>query len=314
MPNVIEVKELTKRFGDFTAVNKVSFSAEAGEVLGYLGPNGSGKTTTIRMLLGLLQPSDGDAWVLGNSIRTEAELIRPQVGYMSQKFALYDELTMRENLEFYAGVYGLHRRERATRVQDVLQMLGLSERQNDRAGELSGGWRQRLALGTALVHQPKLLFLDEPTSGVDPSARRTFWDLIYNLAAQGTTIFVTTHYMDEAEHCHRVGIMFRGQLLALDTPGGLKTSALPGAAWDVSPDHGGASLINGLTALHDVSGVVRAGLASDRLRVITAPNAHTAESLLAVMQGAGFAQAVVERVEPTLEDVFIALAGHDVQV
>ncbi len=314
MPNVIEVKELTKRFGDFTAVNKVSFSAEAGEVLGYLGPNGSGKTTTIRMLLGLLQPSDGDAWVLGNSIRTDAELIRPQVGYMSQKFALYDELSMRENLEFYAGVYGLHRRERTQRVHDVLQMLGLLERQNDRAGELSGGWRQRLALGTALVHQPKLLFLDEPTSGVDPSARRTFWDLIYNLASQGTTIFVTTHYMDEAEHCNRVGIMFRGQLLALDTPSGLKASALPGAAWDVCPDHGGASLVSGLTALHDVDGVVRAGLASDRLRVITAPNAHTAESLLAVMRGAGFAQAEVERVEPTLEDVFIALAGHDVQV
>ena len=311
---VIEVQQLTKRFGDFTAVNHVSFNAEAGEVLGYLGPNGSGKTTTIRMLLGLLQPSDGEAWVQGYSIRTDAELIRPQVGYMSQKFALYDELTMRENLDFYGGVYGIQRRERADRVREVLQMLGLIERQNDRAGELSGGWRQRLALGTALVHKPKLLFLDEPTSGVDPSARRTFWDLIYNLASNGTTIFVTTHYMDEAEHCNRVGIMFRGKLLALDTPGGLKTSALPGAAWDVNLDHGGASLIAGLTALHDIAGVVRAGLASDRLRVITAPATHTAESLLAVLHGAGFTSASVERVEPTLEDVFIALAGHDVVV
>lgn len=312
--NVIEVQQLTKRFGDFTAVNRVSFAMRAGEVLGYLGPNGSGKTTTIRMLLGLLQPSDGEAKVLGYSIRTQAEAIRPLVGYMSQKFALYDELTMRENLDFYGGVYGLQRRERADRVREVLTMLGLIERQNDRAGELSGGWRQRLALGTALVHRPNLLFLDEPTSGVDPSARRTFWDLIYDLASNGTTIFVTTHYMDEAEHCHRVGIMFRGQLLALDTPGGLKASALPGAAWDVSPDHGGASLIAGLTALHNAPGVVRAGLASDRLRAITAPGAHTAESLLAVMQGAGFASASVERVEPTLEDVFIALAGHDVVV
>ena len=312
--NVIEVKQLTKRFGDFTAVNHVSFAMPAGEVLGYLGPNGSGKTTTIRMLLGLLQPSDGEANVLGYSIRTQAEAIRPLVGYMSQKFALYDELTMRENLDFYGGVYGLPRRERADRVREVLKMLGLIERQNDRAGELSGGWRQRLALGTALVHRPKLVFLDEPTSGVDPAARRTFWDLIYDLASNGTTIFVTTHYMDEAEHCHRVGIMFRGQLLALDTPSGLKASALPGAAWDVSPDHGGASLIAALTALHGVPGVVRAGLASDRLRVITAPEAHSAESLLAVMQGAGFASAAVERVEPTLEDVFIALAGHDVVV
>ncbi len=308
--HVIEVKGLTKRFGDFTAVDHVSFTSQTGEVLGYLGPNGSGKTTTIRMLLGLLLPSDGDAKVLGFDIRTQAELIRPQVGYMSQKFALYDELTMRENLEFYAGVYDVPRRERSDRIREVMQMLGLLERQDYRAGELSGGWRQRLALGTALVHRPKLLFLDEPTSGVDPSARRTFWDLIYDLASRGVTIFVTTHYMDEAEHCNRVGIMFRGQLLALDTPSGLKASALPGAAWDVTPDHGGASLVTALSELHDVSGVVRAGLASDRLRVITAPHAHTAESLLAVMKEAGFANASVERVEPTLEDVFIALAGH----
>ena len=311
---VIEVKELTKRFGDFTAVNRVSFTMQAGEVLGYLGPNGSGKTTTIRMLLGILEPSEGDAIVLGYDIRKQAESIRPLVGYMSQKFALYDELTMRENLDFYGGVYGINRRERPARLREVLDMLGLTERQNDRAGQLSGGWRQRLALGCALVHRPKLLFLDEPTSGVDPGARRTFWDLIYNLATNGTAIFVTTHYMDEAEHCNRVGIMFRSKLLALDTPSCLKTTALPGAAWDVSPDHGGASLVKALAALHDVPGVVRAGLASDRLRVITAPNAHMAESLKVVMNGAGFAEATIERVEPTLEDVFIALAGHDVVV
>src|SRR5512139_1779658 len=289
---VIDVQGLTKRFGDFTAVNRVSFQVEQGEVLGYLGPNGSGKTTTIRMLLGLLQPSDGNAKVLGFDIRKQAESIRPLVGYMSQKFALYDELTMRENLEFYAGVYDVQGREK------------------DLAGDLSGGWRQRLALGTALVHQPQLLFLDEPTSGVDPSARRAFWDLIYDLAQRGVTIFVTTHYMDEAEHCNRVGIMFRGQLLAMDTPSGLKHSALPGAAWDVTPDHGAESLVAALSALHDVPGVVRAGLASDRLRAITAPEAHTAESLRAAMASAGFAEAQVELAEPALEDVFIALAGH----
>jgi ABC-2 type transport system ATP-binding protein len=309
---VIDVKQLTKRFGDFTAVNHVSFQVEAGEVLGYLGPNGSGKTTTIRMLLGLLQPTEGDALVLGKSIRTQAELIRPQVGYMSQKFALYDELTMRENLSFYAGVYGVTGKERAGRVREVIASLDLGGRENDQVGDLAGGLRQRLALGCALVHHPRLLFLDEPTSGVDPSARRVFWDLIYGLASQGVTIFVTTHYMDEAEHCHRAGIMFRGNLLALDTPSGLKASALPGAAWDVSPDHGGAALVGALTALHDVPGVVRAGLASDRLRVITAPGAHTDESLLSVMKNAGFPEARVEQVEPTLEDVFIALAGHDV--
>ncbi|HZY43955.1 MAG TPA: ABC transporter ATP-binding protein [Anaerolineae bacterium] len=307
---VIEVDKLTKRFGDFTAVNHVTFNVQAGEVLGYVGPNGSGKTTTIRMLLGLLQPSDGNANVLGYNIRTEAESIRPLVGYMSQKFALYDELTMRENLDFYAGVYDVPRRDRSNRVHEILELLSLTKRQNDRASDLSGGWRQRLALGTALVHQPKLLFLDEPTSGVDPSARRTFWDLIYELASRGTSIFVTTHYMDEAEHCNRVGIMFRGQLLAMDTPSGLKASALPGAAWDVSLDRGSAALIAALTELHDVPGIVRAGLASDRLRMITAPNAHTLESLKIVMNQAGFAEAAIEQVEPTLEDVFIALAGH----
>jgi ABC-2 type transport system ATP-binding protein len=308
--HAIEVDKLTKRFGDFTAVDQVSFEVRPGEVLGYLGPNGSGKTTTIRMLLGLLQPSEGRARVLGYDIRTQAESIRPLVGYMSQKFALYDELTMRENLDFYAGVYGVPRRARADRVREVIELLQLQGRENDLVSNLSGGWRQRLALGVALVHQPQMLFLDEPTSGVDPSARRAFWDLIYDLAQRGVTIFVTTHYMDEAEHCHRVGIMFRGQLLALDTPSGLKASALPGAAWDVTPDHGAASLMTALSALHEVPGVVRAGLASDRLRAITAPDAHTAESLTAAMVGAGFANAQVEQVEPTLEDVFIALAGH----
>jgi ABC-2 type transport system ATP-binding protein len=311
---VIETDKLTKRFGDFTAVNQVSFNVEAGEVLGYLGPNGSGKTTTIRMLLGLLQPSDGEAKVLGFNIRTQAESIRPLVGYMSQKFALYDELTMRENLDFYAGVYDVPRRERADRVREILDMLGLVARQNDRVGELSGGWRQRLALGTALVHRPKLLFLDEPTSGVDPSARRTFWDLIYELASRGTSIFVTTHYMDEAEHCNRVGIMFRGRLLAMDTPSGLKATALPGAAWDISLDHSTAALITALTELHDIPGVVRAGLSSDRLRVITAPAAHTSASLQTIMSTAGFPNAAIEQVEPSLEDVFIALAGHEVVV
>ncbi len=310
---VIEVERLTKKFGDFTAVNHISFDVNAGEVLGYLGPNGSGKTTTIRMLLGLLQPSDGNARVLGFDVRTQAEAIRPLVGYMSQKFALYDELTMRENLEFYAGVYDVPRRERAERVRAVIETLHLQGREKELAGDLSGGWRQRLALGTALIHQPKLLFLDEPTSGVDPSARRAFWDLIYDLAQRGVTIFVTTHYMDEAEHCNRVGIMFRGQLLALDTPSGLKASALPGAAWDVTPDHGAESLVVALSTLHDVPGVVRAGLASDRLRAITAPNAHTAETLQAAMVSAGFPNVQVEQVEPTLEDVFIALAGHGVE-
>ena len=301
----IETHNLTKRFGDFVAVDRVSFTVRVGEVVGYLGPNGSGKTTTIRMLLGLLQPSDGDARVLGYDIRTQAESVRPLVGYMSQKFALYEDLTVRENLDFYAGVYGVPPRERRERVKEVEELIGLSRRDDELAGELSGGWRQRLALGCALAHRPQLLFLDEPTSGVDPSARRAFWDLIYDLASRGTTIFVTTHYMDEAEHCGRVGIMFRGQLLAMDTPSGLKATALPGAAWDVIA----APLLEALAALQQIPGIVQATLAGDKLRAITT-NGFTEESIAAALTRSGVDGAVVERAEPTLEDVFIALAGH----
>jgi ABC-2 type transport system ATP-binding protein len=302
---VIQATELTKRFDDFVAVDRVSFEVRAGEVVGYLGPNGSGKTTTIRMLLGLLLPSEGEAQVLGFDVRTQAESIRPLVGYMSQKFALYEELTMRENLEFYAGVYGIRNKERGARVREVIDILGLGGQESARAGELSGGWRQRLALGCALLHRPQLLFLDEPTSGVDPSARRAFWDLIYDLASRGTTIFVTTHYMDEAEHCGRVGIMFRGQLLAMDTPSGLKATALPGAAWDIVA----SPLLQGLAVLQRMPGVVQVSLASDRLRAITA-DGHTSESLASALTQAGLMDVSVERAEATLEDVFIALAGR----
>jgi len=302
---VIAARDLTKRFGEFTAVERVSFEVQAGEVVGYLGPNGSGKTTTIRMLLGLLQPSDGEARVLGFDTRTRAESIRPLVGYMSQKFALYEDLTARENLDFYAGVYGVSARDRRERMRDIIDLLGLRGREKDRAGALPAGWRQRLALGCALVHRPQLLFLDEPTSGVDPSARRAFWDLIYDLSSRGTTVFVTTHYMDEAEHCGRVGIMFRAQLLAMDTPGRLKASALPGAAWDVSA----APLLDGLAALQNTSGVIQASLIGEKLRAITVQD-HTAESLSRALSERGLRRVEVERAEATLEDVFIALAGH----
>ena len=261
---VIEGKELTKRFGDFTAVNRVSFDERAGEVLGYLGPNGSGKTTTIRMLLGLLLPSDGDAKVLGYDIRTQAESIRPLVGYMSQKFALYDELTMRENLDFYAGVYDVPRHERAGRIREVMEMLGLIERQHDRAGDLSGGWRQRLALGCALAHRPRLLFLDEPTSGVDPSARRAFWDLIYNLASSGTTIFVTTHYMDEAEHCHDLALIYRGRLIARGSPAQLRANMKLGSLVEVPV----RDPLAALTPVESLPEVIRTSIFGDKLHAL----------------------------------------------
>lgn len=301
---VIEVHDLVKKFGDFVAVDHVSFQVQRGEVVGYLGPNGSGKTTTMRMLLGLLLPTGGTAKVLGFDIARDAERIRPLVGYMSQKFALYEDLTVRENLAFYAGVYGMRSEQYRPRIQQVLELIGLTGRDKEMAGELAGGWRQRLALGIALTHQPQLLFLDEPTSGVDPDARRAFWDIIYTLAEGGATVFVSTHYMDEAEHCGRLGIMNRGQLLALDSPSALKRTVVQGPAWNlvVQP------LIPALDALSALPGIAHAGLLGDHLHAITAPNTHTAASLHTALVERGFAEVLVEPAEVTLEDVFTELA------
>jgi ABC-2 type transport system ATP-binding protein len=292
---------LTKLFGDFIAVDAVTFEVNTGEVVGYLGPNGSGKTTTIRMLMGLLLPSAGSADVLGYDIQADPEEIRTRCGYMSQKFALYDELTSWENLEFYAGVYGVRDR---SHIEKTLERLGLREIKSERAGELPAGWRQRLALATAIVHRPRLLFLDEPTSGVDPTARRDFWDLIYEFVAEGVTAFVTTHYMDEAEYCTRVGIMNTGRLLAMDTPSTLKRDAMPGLAWDVYAE----PLLPALRLLENAPGILRTGLAGDHLRAITGPDIQ-AHQLGAALKALESNEVRIERVEPTLEDVFLALAN-----
>jgi len=300
---VILTHNLTKRFNDFTAVDHISFSVKAGEVVGYLGPNGSGKTTTIRMLLGLLQPSEGEATVLGFDIVRQSERVRERVGYMSQKFALYHDLTARENLAFYAGLYGV--RERA-RLEEVLNLIGLSALEAERVSSLSTGWKQRLALGIAIVHQPRLLFLDEPTSGVDPTARRAFWDLIYELVARGVTAMVTTHYMDEAEYCGRIGIMRDGKLLAMDSPSALKQHYLPGLAWDVFAK----PLLPALAVLEQSAYVLRAGLTSDHLRAITPINVD-AETLKRSFMAASIQVDRIELVEPTLEDVFLALADSN---
>ncbi len=300
MPFPVQTRNLTKRFGDFTAVDDVTFSIRRGEVVGYLGPNGSGKTTTIRMLLGLLHPSAGEARVLGFDTRTQAEHIRARTGYMSQKFALYGDLTVRENLEFYAGVYGVRDGER---VEAVLEQVELREVQRERVEALSTGWRQRTALGTAIIHRPELLFLDEPTSGVDPNARRAFWDLIYALVEEGVTVFVTTHYMDEAEYCQRVGIMRQGRLLAMDTPAVLKERALPGPAWEVFA----RPLLPALETLEHCPQVQRAGLAGDHLRAIT-DKGVSARDLRGCLQKGGMEVQAIEVATPTLEDVFLALA------
>jgi ABC-2 type transport system ATP-binding protein len=301
MDAVIQASGLTRRFGDFTAVDHISFTVEAGEIVGYLGPNGSGKTTTMRMLLGLLRPTEGEAQVLGYDVVRQAERIRERVGYMSQRFALYFDLTVGENLAFYAGVYGVNDR---SRQEEVLEMLGLRELARERASDLSTGLRQRLALGTAIVHRPRLLFLDEPTSGVDPTARRAFWDLIYSLADQGVTALVTTHYMDEAEYCGRVGIMREGRLLAIEAPSMLKSKALSGTAWDILAP---PPLLLALEVLERCPCVLRAGLAGDHIRAITPFEVEEAD-LHAHLAEAGMPDIQIERAEPTLEDVFLALA------
>jgi ABC-2 type transport system ATP-binding protein len=296
---VISVENLTRRFGDFVAVDHINFEVQAGEVIGYLGPNGSGKTTTIRMLLGLLKPSDGKATVLGYDVFNQSEEIRARVGYMSQKFAIYDDLTTLENLTFYGGVYGITDK---ARIQHTLGMVGLKGHESTLTRDLSTGWRQRLSLGIALVHAPKLLFLDEPTSGVDPTARRAFWDLIYELAEGGVTILVTTHYMDEAEYCERVAVMRDGKLLAMDTPTNLKKSIIRGDVWEVYAQ----PLERSMEILSALMGVERVGLAGDHLRVVSLQVKQKAMQNLLNREGINVDK--IERGEPTLEDVFLSLA------
>jgi ABC-2 type transport system ATP-binding protein len=286
MPDAVVVTEnLTRRFGNFTAVDHVTFRVDPGEIVGYLGPNGSGKTTTIRMLLGLYEPSEGHATVLGFDAFRESEEVRSRSGYMSQKFSLYDDLTVLENLTFYGGIYGI-RDKRA--IQDTLSQVGLAGHGPELARSLSAGWRQRLALAIALVHRPKLLFLDEPTSGVDPSARRSFWDLIYSLAA---------------EYCGRVGMMRDGKLLALDTPASLKKQVIPGDVWEVYAE----PLQGALNASDNCAGILRVGLAGDHLRMIT-ERGTTETVLLRRLQSSGLRVSRLEHGEPTLEDVFLSLA------
>ncbi|MCL4507862.1 MAG: ABC transporter ATP-binding protein [Chloroflexi bacterium] len=301
---IIHVEHLTKQFGTFTAVDDVSFEVQRGEVVGYLGPNGSGKTTTIRMLCGLLRPTTGVAKVIGADVVRNPEMIKRQIGYMSQKFALYDDLTVQENLEFYAGVYEIPLETQHQRLQEILKMAGLEDRPKTVASQLSGGWRQRLALGCALVHKPLLLFLDEPTSGVDPLARREFWDLIYDLAHGGATVFVTTHYMDEAEHCGRVGFMNTGRLLAFDTPRALKHQYLNGAAWALSV----TPLLEAVEVLSSLEGIAQARLHGDQAQIILASTQWTPQSLSARLAEQQITVSAVETVEPTLEDVFTLLA------
>ena len=299
----VETENLTRRFGEFVAVDNVTLKVAPGEVFGFLGPNGSGKTTTIRMLCGLLAPSQGAGRVLGFDIGRESEAIKARIGYMSQKFSLYADLTVRENLAFYADVYGIARAERDTRLASLIDMAGLHGRERELTANLSGGWKQRLALACAIVHQPRMLFLDEPTGGVDPEARRAFWALIYELAQQGVTVFVTTHYMDEAEHCNRIGLMYGGRLVALDTPAALKRSTIDGEVLEIE----GVPQDQARDVAAAQPGVREVAPHGARLHAIVDDAALRGPQLAAALGTAGVAEARVEQIEPSLEDVFVAL-------
>ncbi len=297
----VEVEELTRRFGAFVAVDRVSFEVARGEVFGFLGPNGAGKTTTIKMLAGLLAPSAGRGRVAGFDVATEPRRIKRQIGYMSQLFSLYGDLTVEENIGFFAGLYGVPRSRRAERRGWVLEMAGLGEARGRLVRELPLGFKQRLALGCAVLHEPPILFLDEPTSGVDPLSRRSFWELIYQLAGAGTTVFTSTHYMEEAEHCHRLALMNRGRLIALDTPEALKRGA-----GEPLLEVATAASVRAIAALEGAPGVVRAGLFGRALHVAVADAAEGERAVRRALETAGVEVRSIAPVEPSLEDVFIA--------
>jgi ABC-2 type transport system ATP-binding protein len=299
----VSVRDLTRRFGEFVAVNAVSFSVRRGEIFGFLGPNGAGKSTTIRMLCGLLAPTSGEGTVAGCDLRTEGEKVKQRIGYMSQRFSLYDDLTVEENIDFYGGIYRIPPDRKKSRKDWVLGMAGLAPRRGTRTAHLPAGYKQRLALGCALLHEPRVLFLDEPTSGVDPIRRREFWDLIYELAGEGVTVFVTTHYMDEAEYCDRLGLVYRGGLAALGTPDELKDRLMKEAVVEVRTGRPleSADLLSGLP------GVRSAALFGETVHVV-AENAEEAIPRVArALAEHGLPADRVERIPPSLEDVFVSL-------
>ena len=299
----VRVENLERRFGDFVAVDRVSFEVSRGEIFGFLGPNGAGKSTTIRMLTGLLAPSDGTGWVGGKDIRTQGEAIKDVIGYMSQKFSLYEDLTVEQNLDFYGGIYRIPKAKKATRKAWALEMAGLTGREKSLTRELAGGWRQRLALGAAILHEPQILFLDEPTSGVDPISRRNFWDLIRTLAHQGVTIFVTTHYMDEAEYCDRLALIYRGRIIALGTPDQLKREHMPEAVLEVIVDRP----VEALELLPKEPVVRETSLFGKLLHVVVADAARDAPAVRAALERAGLRVDRIEKILPSLEDVFVSL-------
>jgi len=298
----VEVQNLTKKFGDFTAVDGVTFDIRRGEIFGFLGPNGAGKTTTIRMLLGLLRPTDGTATVLGYDVAKQPEEIRKRIGYMSQRFSLYDDLTVGENLDFYGRTYGVTGEQLRQRKAFVIEMAGLKGRERELTRNLAGGWKQRLALGAAILHEPKMLFLDEPTAGVDPISRRQFWDLLYDLADEGKTILVTTHYMDEAEHCQDLAFIHQGRIVARGAPETIKITEMEGQVLEIdgTPPDRAMKVLQELDVFDEVSlyGALIHAVAENVERHL--PRVREA------LNEAGVDLQSMDVIAPSLEDVFIA--------
>jgi len=303
----VEVEGLVKTFGSFVAVNHIDFQVERGEIFGFLGPNGAGKSTTIRVLCGLLMPTSGKGKVAGFDIMEEPESIKQVIGYMSQKFSLYDDLTVIENLHFFGGIYGLSGVLQKEREGEVLERVGLKELRDRMTRTLAVGWKQSLALGCAILHKPSILFLDEPTSGVDPISRRNFWSLIQQMGEKGVTTFVTTHYMDEAEYCDRLALIYRGKIIALGTPTELKLKTLPQGVMEVECD----PLLPALDLLKKESWVSEAAVFGDSLHVIGKEGSKIEREISLLFQKNGIVLKRMERIRPSLEDVFVSLIERE---
>ncbi|UCC49751.1 MAG: ABC transporter ATP-binding protein [Gemmatimonadota bacterium] len=301
MSKAVEVFELTRKFDDFTAVDRVSFAVEEGEIFGFLGPNGAGKTTTIKMMTGLLRPTSGSAQVGGYDVVVEVEQVKLNIGYMSQLFSLYPDLTVLENIQLFAGLYGVSGRRFAERRDWVLEMAGLGDYKDRLTGQLSLGFKQRLALGCAVLHEPSILFLDEPTSGVDPISRRNFWDLIYGFADVGTTVFVSTHYMEEAEYSHRLAVMNRGAIVALDRPSALKAKIREPILEVISEDPPQA-----VEALQGGPGIIEVTMFGRAIHVMVEDQAAGERHILEILEAAGQRAGSIQPIEPSLEDVFVS--------
>lgn len=307
----VMVDKLEKRFGDFIAVNQVSFKVPKGSIYGFLGPNGAGKSTTIRMLCGILSPTGGAGHVGGLDIRSESEKIKAQIGYMSQKFSLYEDLTVEENIDFYSGIYRVPEEKKKERKEWVIEMSNLKDHLHTRTGILSGGWKQRLALGCSVLHEPSILFLDEPTAGVDPNSRRRFWNLIYDLSETGVTVFVTTHYMDEAEYCDEIAFIYRGNLIANGSPEQLKDEVIKDKTLELRTNH----LDQATKLLRNFSGIKEISSNGKRLQLVVEQPDKMIPRIKDTLSQNQLSALSLETVSASLEDVFVSLIeNYDAEV